>query len=158
MRRTFNIFSSPSQIATAEECPRPHPPLPRKPSVLPFCRARIRRTRFTDIWPLTDLAVPPGPPPRRRLSACRLAEGLRVGRDRSARKRRWNGRTLLPFRPLPPYRTHYLRACSSVLFSQFTRNSALPTFRRVTQCCGYIAAHSEKGAPSAGRRPARHRC
>src|ERR1039458_8834202 len=23
MRRTFNIFSSPSQIATAEECPRP---------------------------------------------------------------------------------------------------------------------------------------
>src|ERR1019366_2421421 len=34
----------------------------------------------------------------------------------------------------------------------------LPTFRRVTECCGCIAAHSEKGAPSAGRRPAHHGC
>jgi len=67
----YLFFSFPNRDGKGVSAPA-DPPLPRKPSVLPLCRERVRRTRFTDIWPLTDLAVPPGPLPRRRLSACRL--------------------------------------------------------------------------------------
>src|ERR1035441_8250033 len=90
---TFNIFSSPSQIATANECPRPPILLCLANQVCSHFAGRVSEERASRTSGRSQILLYRRARSRgagSRPAVCRLAEGRRVGRDRSGRKRRWN--------------------------------------------------------------------